>query len=218
MRRTVVLALTVLVCAGLAAGCKKGTETGAPEIKRATTPQQTLENMQAALLKGDSEAFAGCFDASGDEAKALGAFADFMCTAAEFGQAMEKAYGEEALGEGPLGGAGAELMDKSWLEGVEITEEGDTATATAEGQDTPLTLVKKDGVWKIQMEGLMGEGDAMQPGDAEKAVKMFGAMAQAMKSSMKNIGKEGYTAEKINQELGMAMMAAMMQGAMEMGE
>jgi len=215
MGRIAALALAVLICAGLAAGCKKGAESGAPKIERATTPQQTLENMQAALLSGDSKAFADCFEASGEEAKALGAFAEFMCAAAEFSQAMEKAYGKEATGDSPLGGAQAQLTDKSWLDAVEITQEGDTATVTAEGESTPLTLVRTEGVWKIQMESMTGEAGGMEPGDADDAVKMFGAMAQAMRSSMNNIGKPGYTAEKINQEVGMAMMAAMMQGAME---
>ena len=129
----------------------------------------------------------------------------------KFEDAMKKEYGEDAVEQiGPKGGLD-EIRDETWLDKVEIKIDGDKATAVKEGESDPLNMVKKDGVWKIS-------ADAMLPPegikDADKTSKMFETMAKVYKDATANIGKEGYTAEKIKQEMGEAMMKAMVEMAM----
>ena len=52
----------------------------------------------------------------------------------------------------------------------------------------------------------MGQSDE----DVEMAVKMFEAMTEAVQKVRKNVGKAGYTAEKINRELSRTMFGSSM--------
>ena len=167
--------------------------------KKADTPKQAMENMQEALLEGDSDAFVACFDATEDEKKVLASMCDFLSTMHKFQEAMKKAYGEDAVNE-----KGDDLADKKWLEEITVKIDGDKATVMKKGESKPMNLVKKDGAWKIVPD------DMLPQEDVDKALKMFEVMAKAHKDQMGNIGKDGYTAEKINEELGNAMMKAMM--------
>jgi len=217
MRRCILTALAICVCIAAVAGCKKKAEEGAmggpAQVKRATTPEQTFKNMQAALLAGDKVAFVECFDVSGREADMLGAIAEFVGVSIRFEQAMKKAYGEDALRSSQRSEPLEAWKKSSSLEGAKITIEGDTATVTKAGEATPLHLVRREGVWRIRAGEFLGGAQAPGGQDLDAAVKMLSAMTKALKSVMTRIGEPGYSAEKINREVGAAMMAAMLEAA-----
>ena len=194
MSRTTKIAVVLL--AGVmvfAAGCGS---------KKASTPKEALKNMQKALVDGDSEAFVACFDASENQKKVLGSMCDSISTMSKFSKAMKKAYGKDAVKS-----KDDDLADEKWLEDITVKIDGDKATATSKERAKPMHLVKKDGEWKILASDLLPE-DQMK--DVDQAMKMFKAMAKAYEDVMPKIGKEGYTAQKINEEAGKALMDAMM--------
>ncbi len=199
MKCKTMLAVMVCLSVSLSAGCSK----------KASTPKEALENMAQAMRDGDSEAFVACFDATEDQEKILGVMCEMMSTMMKFEEAMVEEYGEDAVKKDGSKNNFGDLKDDKWLEDVEIKIDGDKATATKKGEGKPMNLVKKDGGWKIAAEDMAGEN---QTKDMDKALKMFEAMTKAMKDATGKIGKDGYTAEKINQEMGAEMMKAMMSG------
>lgn len=165
--------------------------------------------MVKAMQDGDSEAFVACFDATEDQEKFLGVMCEMVSTSIKFEEAMVKEYGEDAVNKGGSKSNLDDFKDDKWLDDIEIKIDGDKATAIKKGEKEPLNLVKKDGGWKIVAEDMAGEN---QMKDLDKALKMFEAMIKVTKDATDKIGKDGYTAEKINKEMGEAMMAAMMAG------
>lgn len=201
MRYTTML-VALLAMTGLSAG----------EVKNGT-PKAALLTMTESMAKGDADTFVSCFEATKDEAKVLRAMGDYMGTAAKFQQAMIGAYGEEGVMEDKKGLQ--RILDGTWKEKLKIEIDGDKAVATMKGEDEPLKLFKKDGSWKIKADSMLA--DSVKLGDTpadlsqavDKAVRMFQAMADAHKKVMPMIGKEGKTAEDINNEIGQAMMKAL---------
>lgn len=188
-----------------------GLSAGAGGAKN-DTPKTALEEMTKAMAAGDAETFVSCFDATEDEAKILRAMGEYMGTAVKFQKAMIDAYGDEGVMDNMKGLQG--ILDGTWQEKVKIKIDGEKAVATQEGEDKPLKLIKKAGSWKIAADSMLA--DSVKLGDTppdlnqavDKAVKMFHAMADAQKKVMPMIGKEGKTAEDINQEIAQAMLKA----------
>ena len=199
MKCKMMLAVIACLSVSLSAGCSK----------KASTPKEALENMAEAIRDGDSEAFVACFDATEDQEKFLGVMCELTSAMMKFEEAMVDEYGEDAVKKGGSKSNLDDFKDDKWIEDVEIKIDGDKATATKKGQKKPLNLVKKDGGWKIDAGDM---ADEKQVKDLDKALKMFDAMIKATKDATDKIGKDGYTAEKINKEMGEEMMKAMMAG------
>jgi len=172
-------------------------------------------NFQAALRTGNKKAFVDCFDASAQQEEVLGALMEFISAMRAFREAMEEEYGAGAFADSPAGMPMPGTDDEQWIEKAEIKVAGDTATVTAPGEKGALELVRKGGVWKLKTRNLGEDVAAMGEADAGRAVRVFNGMAKAVRETTKKVGKAGYSAEKINQELGVAMMAVMMQEAMK---
>ena len=210
MKTTGIKVLLAILCPLVILGC--GDKGDSPQ--KADTPRQALDNMRLALMARDKEAFADCFEASGKQGEMIDAFYEFSAVASKFDQAMNKAYGEDAVKQA-MGGhsKGVPFQDESWLEDVTIQVDGNTATAVKQGESQPLRLAKKDGLWRINAESMLGEAKDQSDEDTERLIKMFQLMAGVVTDVSQTIGQPGYTAEKINQEMGKAMMMAMMQAA-----
>ncbi len=187
-------------------GDNGGTAAPAP----ASTPEAVLENMRLALVAGDGDAFVACFVATPAQETVLRGMARMVSTTLKFRKAMVAAYGEEALTGGGMQSDMSELTDENWLDEATVTVDGDKATVSMEDKPQPLSLVKQDGSWKIDAAAMMPPG---KDEDLATFGKMSEAMVDAMEASMGNIGKPGYTAEKINEGLRQAMMEAMFGGA-----
>ncbi len=187
----------------LAAGCgddDNGNGNGTPT---ADTPMQALKNFQAAMLAGDKDAVANCIDGSDKHIEFFADTCEMIAVTTRFQDAMKAAYGEDAV---KGGGEKNPFADENFLKGVEIKIDGDTAVATKPGDDEKIKLVKKNGQWKLDANAMMPEEEFEQ---AAMAMAMMKAMAEAQKGLMDKIDQPGYSAERINKELGQAMGKAM---------
>jgi hypothetical protein len=193
-----ILALSVAL---VAVGCGGG---GA-----AKTPKETVLNMCDALKDGKESAFMACFDATDKQEKMLGAMFDMMQATMAFSDAVEDALGEEGV-KAVLGEESDfdELLDIG-ADDLEVVEEGDTATVSRkdDAQD-PLTLVRKDGKWYIDPEGMIGGDEEPTDEELEENLKQIEAMVKIYEDMAEKAGEEGMTAEKLKMELTQAMMAA----------
>jgi len=163
----------------------------------ARTPQDALAKMIAALRAGDKAQFLAVVHT--EDPELAGAFFDFGTAAMAFQKRMEQAYGQGAYEPSKF-----PVPTAADLEKLDIQIEGDRAVS-ANGQ---MKFLKVNDGWKADMTDAFGPG-AQGGQDAAMAKKVLTALQAAMQEQMPNIGKEGYTAEKINQELSTAMMKAM---------
>ena len=204
--KKVMLTVSVAVLAMLVIGCG-GKDNGGGGTSKVTAPQQTLENMRLAMLAGDSEGFVACFDVSPEQETMLKKFPPFAKAASEYEAEMIKAYGKDAMGDGAVSTDMSDMKDENWLESVTITVDGDKAVAKKKGEDSPINLIKKNGVWKIADNFLMtGATDE----EVEQGIKMIELMTKMFSNAKTKIGKEGYTAKKIQQEMQVEVMRSMM--------
>ena len=200
MKCKMMLAVIACLSVSLSTGCSK----------KASTPKEALENMVQAMRDGDSKAFVACFDATEDQEKVLIALCERTSATMKFEKAMVKEYGEDAVRKSGSKSNLDDFKDDKWLEDIDIKIDGDKATAAKKGQKEPLNLIKKDGGWKIVAGDMAGK---KQTENIDKVLKMFEAMIKVTKDATDKIGKDGYTAEKINKEMGEEMMKAMMENA-----
>ena len=205
MKKTQTMIALTLTWTIIIAGCGgKGCPT-----KPADTPAQALENMRLAMLAGNKKAFINCFEANDAQKQLLGAMCELSSAGAEFQQAMIKAYGEDAVKKMQGATPDADMSDEDWLEQVKIKVDGDKAFVTKKGEKEALELVKKNGLWKISSWGMLGGRENLSEEELAQMVKMFEGMAKIMTDAKQKVGKTGYTAEKINQEVGREMMTLM---------
>jgi len=177
---------------------------GAPP--KATTPQIAIKNMQQAMLDNSPADFAACFDATDTEKEALVVILQFFVTIEDFVAKMEKAYGENSTQfarANPMG----DFRSPKWVDSFTFVVDGDKATA-ALGEGKPIDLLKKEGVWLLDVDGM-----AQGPADKNLAFakKMFTTLNAAVKEQLPKIGKEGVTAKQIDEAIGKAMMKVMME-------
>ena len=180
--------LALALTAALLVGC--GT-------KEADSPEDAVQLMAKSLQDNDKDQFMAVIECE-DESVAE-AFFEFGATATTFAEKMQAEYGEEAY-DSPV------PTDED-IEEMKIKVDGDKAVA----EKGDMKFVKTDAGWKIHLE-MKGQGSPQSP---EMAKKMFGAMQKAMEEQMDNIGKEGYTADKIEQAIGKAMMGVMAEAMQE---
>ncbi len=152
-------------------------------------------------MAGDREAFVAAFvTSSAEQAKAVAAMADFYVAAGAYQKAMLAAYGKNAIKLGSR-----ELVDDKWLDSVRVTVDGDRAVAVKLGQDKPLALVKTGHGWRIIPDALL---NAIPGADLARKAKMCRAIAAAHDAAAGTIGKSGYSAEGIEQQLHSAILNA----------
>jgi hypothetical protein len=126
----------------------------------------------------------------------------FYVTAAMmgFGKDMENAYGKDAGADFTKDGP---ILTADELAKLEIKEEGDKATAKNPKGGRDVSLVKKDGAWKLDMTEEIPDAERLE------FIKEHKAMLKAISDARAKIGKPGMTKKKINEEFGKAMRATM---------
>ena len=94
------------------------------------------------------------------------------------------------------------VFSETEVDGVKIRIRKNSAMAR--GKNFPsLKLVKQDGVWKFDLLKMFPKRQLPM------IIRMMKTAKTAVPKVMKNIGKEGYTAKKIRQELMRALMPMM---------
>lgn len=186
--------IAVLLAASLlvVVGC------GTPEAK---TPKDAAVNFVKSLHSGDKDLFLA--SVSIDDKELAEAMFDTMAPMLDFAKAFEAEYGKDKMEGMNLGDIPtvAEVTDK-----LEIKEDGDKATGKLPGKDDPIELIKKDGIWKVDLAK-----DMPSAAEREQVMKMAKAMGDAVGKAKERIGKD--SAEDVMKALGAAMMAAMMGAA-----
>jgi len=136
----------------------------------------------------------------------------FIREHAKFEADMKKAYGstgQAALAKGQQTLVGKTTPTLEELEkGLMVTVAGQTASAQIEGQSNPMNLVRVDGRWKVQ---LFPPGQ-IQGQAAEMMVSLMDGLTKTIKQARKNIGKKGYTADRIMEEVNASILSPMEQG------
>ncbi|MFW6132457.1 MAG: hypothetical protein ACOC8F_01070, partial [Planctomycetota bacterium] len=182
---------------------------GAEALPPATEPKDALRNMLTAVRNRNRAQFVASFDARDEQQQVLSALGDFFFAAVSYMQAMRSEYGPDAV-DGDQSDLKA-MMGEEWLDQVTIEVDGDTATATHPDRDEPLKLVKVGQEWKISVAD-MSKDIAADEADPEAVVQMLQTMTEIHREMTAKVGSEGYTAEKIKQELGQRMMEAIFGG------
>ena len=210
----------LVIAASLTAGCGKDGDKGGGSgtkasgggggsaggaVAKAKTPKEAVANMSKALQSLNKDQFLAAAYL-GDGGKELGeAMFGVVSAMMSFGKDMEKAYGKDAGGETLKD---APIFTDEELAKLEIKEEGDKASTKNPKDGKPMPLIKKDGVWLVDItEGM--------PPAAERAkfLKQSKAMVDGINKVRAKIGAAGMTKEKLNEELMGAMMAASMADA-----
>jgi hypothetical protein len=205
-----------MLSAGLLVGCgdkkEDASKEGAPApaaiaLAKATTPELAMKNIQQALLAGDNEAFVTCFKATEKEKEMLAMVGDMTTSMLTFQNAMEKEYGEE--GKKGMGSSVGDMRKDNWADSFDVTIEEDSATATPkDGKGKKLELVKVNDAWLLTAPSMGKEFSSDE--EREKSLAQLKVMTDVIKGAQEKVGKEGYTAKKINEEMMMEMMAIMM--------
>ncbi|MCY2929910.1 MAG: hypothetical protein NTV86_10530 [Planctomycetota bacterium] len=205
--------VAVAVIASLAIGCgkDKGADkagSGAPAAT-AKTPKDAVLNFAKAFETNDKALLLANVQAGPKELPAIEAMFDMATAMMKFDEKMVKAYGKEAVAKAGVKGESNFPKSADIESKLKVTETGDKAVATMEGEKNPMDLVKVGGAWKIDASAMVSKEKGMDKTD--DMAKMSKAMVKAVNEVSENIGKPGTTAESINEEMGKKMMAAMME-------
>lgn len=181
----VILATTIV-----AGGCSKA----------AATPKEAVTNMAKGMEKNDKDLFMASIYAGDGNQELVEAMFNATTGLAAFSKDMEKAYGKDAI---PGMARSSPLLSDDDLAKMEIKEDGDKATAKFPTGKSTLQLIKKDGKWLVD-----ASKDLPPAADRNDIIKSMKKVTEAMAKVRPNIGKSGYTAQKINEEMQKAMQGS----------
>ena len=121
--------------------------TTAPAIPPATTPKEALRSLNLALRDGDAAGVRSLFlTRDEDDARLIGAMADYSAALVALHQAAEKSYGRDGANmvTGDINAQSADGL--AAIEKSEAAVEGDHAVVKFAGAtDPPVKLTKVDG-------------------------------------------------------------------------
>ncbi len=181
--------------------------------KEAQAMRRTLMDMTRGLKSGDKALLVSAFDAGPEDKVLLEMLFDSMIVMQDFEADMKKTYGEDAMKnvDIKMSQKGLDMSTlEEWKEDIRFKVQGDKAVATVKGQTVPMNLVKKGDKWLIVMEQ-----QPIEDKDREMFVQMMKSMMEVVNSARAKIGKEGYTAKKIGDEMKLDMMGAMFRGMLK---
>lgn len=176
LKKTFAIALLLLI----------GTPIGCSSKGAGTTPRETLENMQQAMLDGDDEKFASCFDANPEQKKALMSLCNFSHAMFEMQEALIDEYGSS----GSQGSFKSQMdkMRSDWLDKLKIEIIENKAYADQKGNLQSISLVRKEGLWLIAVGSMQIPAQSAELG---KKTKMFDTMAEISEKIINKIRLEG---------------------------
>lgn len=157
--------------------------------RKVSSPREALRNMARAVRYGNKYAFVACFDVSAEHTRKLAAVARLKIAQTRLFQAIMTAYGPDALEERLR----ERLTDESWIENINFKISDDKATCIVQPVQSAKHFVKKDGSWKIVADDVAAL--------SEEGVVLLFIAAEMYKAAMEKIDKEGYTSQRILEEL-----------------
>lgn len=165
--------------------------------KKAKSPKDAAKNFGNSLLKNDKDLFLSSVYYGDADKELVEAQFEMMAAMTEFVVEFEKAYGT-----GKFKGSKPIITEED-LENLEVEGSGDTAVARSPSGGEDIKLIKKDGIWYVDIADAMPKGE-----QAAQAKKVMGPMAEGIRKVTANIGKKGYDEKKIMGEFMAAMMGA----------
>ncbi|MCK4275360.1 MAG: hypothetical protein KAX78_02530, partial [Phycisphaerae bacterium] len=161
--------------------------------RKVSSPREALRNMARAVRYGNKYAFVACFDVSTVHTRKLAALAGLRIAQTRLFQAIMTTYGPDALEKRVR----ERLTDEKWIENINFKISGDKATCIVQPGQSAKHFVKKDGGWRIVADDVAALSE-------EGMVLLFIA-AEMYKAAMEKIDKEGYTSQRILEELDLPM-------------
>lgn len=197
------LILTIVAVSLMVCGCSKKQGTAA-------TPKDAMSSFLEGMLEFDKAKFMGSLTGSKSEMKAASVFMDYMIALKDFKQAVIDKYGTAGWAHfEKQGGAKLSLNmtdNRDKLDSAKVEINGDKAVCTVPGEDKPVNLLCRNGLWYVNVSDVVTTGGA----SLEKFIETWTKMAELIKSKQRRIGQPGVTAQSLDMELGNEMVPILM--------
>ncbi len=197
------LILTIVVVSLIVSGCSKKQDSAA-------TPKDAVSKLFEGMLEFDKAKFTGSLTGTKTELKAASVFIDYMIAVRDFKQAVIDKYGTSGWAHFEnQGGAKLSLNmtdNRDKLDSMKVEIDSDKAVCTMPGEAKAVNLLRKNGVWYVNVSDVVTTGGV----DLEKFIGTWTKMAELIKGKQQRIGQPGVTAQSLDMELGNEMMPILM--------
>lgn len=197
------LILTIVVVSLTVTSCSKKHDSAA-------TPKDAMSKFLEGMLEFDKAKFMDSLTGTKTELKSASVFMDYMIAVRDFKEAVIDKYGTSGWAHFVNEG-GAKLSlnmtdNRNQLDSMKVEIDGDKAVCTMPGFDKPVTLLRKNGVWYVNVSDIVTTGGV----DNEKFIETWTKMNKLIKSKQRRIGQPGVTAQSLDVELGNELMPILM--------
>ncbi|MHC4657091.1 MAG: hypothetical protein ACYS91_19060 [Planctomycetota bacterium] len=193
------LILTIAVVSLIVTGCSKKQDSAA-------TPKDAVNKLFEGMLEFDKAKFTGSLTGTKTELKAASVFMDYMIAVRDFKEAVIDKYGTSGWAHfEKQGGAKLSLNmtdNRDKMDSMKVEIDGDKAVCTMPGEAKGVNLLRKNGVWYVNVSDVVTTGGV----DLETFIGTWTKMAELIKAKQQRIGKTGVTAQSLDMELGTEMM------------
>ena len=180
-----------------------------------SSPKATAKSFIRAVEAENIDAMLSLMSIESDETReTMKTIAPMMSAMVNLNKAMEEKFPEDE-GAGGMGAGMQGVPDESEIDDAEVTEDGDKATLTLASSPEPMTLVKTEDKWYVEVPSDVSQASA---DDLDQAKRMIPIMSKAMSSVAEEI-RSGKIPSRVAAEeaLQQRMMQAMMQGMQQNG-
>ncbi len=197
------LILTIVVVSLIVCGCSK-------KQGSAATPKDAMRNFLDGMLEFDKAKFMGSLTGTKTEMNAASAFMDYMIAVRDFKKAVIDKYGTSGWAHFEKQGGAKLSLDmtdnRDKMDSIKVEMEGDKAVCTMPGLAKAVNLLRKNGVWYVNVSDVVTTGGV----GLEKFIDTWTKIAELIKSKQRRIGQPGVTAQSLDMELGNEMMPILM--------
>ena len=195
--------LTIAVVSLVVFGCAKKEDSAA-------TPKEAVSKFLEGMLELDKAKFTGSLTGTETELKAASVYIDYMIAVKDFKQAVIDNYGISGWAHFENDG-GAKLSlnmtdNRDKLDSMKVVVDGDRATCTMPGEAKAVNLLRKDGLWYVDVSDVITTGGV----DLDKFIGMWTRMTELIKKKQQRVGQSGVTAQSLDMELGNELMPVLM--------
>jgi len=201
MKRKLILTIAVVSLAIF--GCAKKEDSAA-------TPKDAVRKFLEGMLELDRAKFMGSLTGAETELKAASVYIDYMIAVKDFKQAVIDKYGISGWAHFENDG-GAKLSvdmtdNRDKLDSLKVVIDGDKAACTLPGEAKTVNLLRKDGLWYVDVSDVVTTGGV----DLGKFVEMWTKMTELIKKKQQRVGQPDVTAQSLDMELGKEIMPVLM--------
>ena len=201
MKTKLILTITVVSLIGFGCAKKEGP---------AETPKDAVSKFIEGMLEFNKAKFMASLTGEKQELKAASMYMDYMIAVKDFKQAVIKKYGDSGWAHFENDG-GAKLSltmtdNRDKLDAMKVEIDGDKAVCTMPGEAKAVNLLRKNGIWYVNVSDIVTTGGM----GLEKFIGMWTKMTKLIKGKQQRIGQPGVTAQSLDMELGNELMPILM--------